>query len=378
MILRKPYAFLIKHFKLIHLFITILIINLINKTNNILNFFKDYINDDIFQVDASNYINIFTYISLFIIIGLVLIIIILMRKKDKPLLFYILTVIFYSVLFVGFIYIGSVISDLEFNLLDRKSISFVRDITRIMLIGQWIFLIPYIIRTLGFDIKKFDFKRDLQELEITEEDSEEFELVSPLDMNKVGKITRKKIRELKYYYIENKLFIIIAIIVIVFATGFYIIKKIDFESLKKYDEKEIIEMDNFYTMTIDDSYITTKNDEGKVISVNNNFFLIVKFTVKSNYNGKFALDTSKFIIKIKDKEFIASRNYYNYFKNYGIGYKSQRFSLNDNKTYILVYNIPDKYKKENIILEYNYKYDYSEEEAKMIKKVVKLKPEKIK
>lgn len=376
MILRKPYAFLIKHFKLIHLFITILIINLINKTNDIVDFFKDYINDDVFEVNVSEYVNIFTYISIFIIIGLALIIIILMRKKDKPLLFYILTFISYSVLFVGFIYISSVISELEFNLLDRKSIGFVRDITRILLIGQWLFLIPYIIRTLGFDIKKFDFKKDLQELEITEEDSEEFELVSPLDMNKVGKVTRKKVRELKYYYIENKLFIIISLVGIVLLSGFYIIKKIDFESLKKYDEKEIIKMDNFYTMTIDDSYITTKNDDGKVIAVNNNFFLIVKFTVNSNYNGQFALDTSKFIVKIKDKEFMASRNYYNYFKNYGIGYKSQRFSLSDNKTYILVYNIPDKYKKANITLEYNYKYDYSEEEAKMIKKVVKLKPEK--
>ena len=33
---------------------------------------------------------------------------------------------------------------------------------------------------------------------------------------------------------------------------------------------------NVYTLTIDDSYITTRNDDGKNVSVNDNFYLIVK------------------------------------------------------------------------------------------------------
>ena len=47
MILRKPYAFLIKHFKLIHLIISALIAFLIARTNKILVFFKDYMNNRI-------------------------------------------------------------------------------------------------------------------------------------------------------------------------------------------------------------------------------------------------------------------------------------------------------------------------------------------
>lgn len=375
MILRKPYAFLIKYFKLIHLFIGILIFYLINKTNNILNFFNDYINDDIFEFDVSSYVNFGIYFSLILIIGLVISIVVLMRKKDKPLLFYILTICGYSILFVGFTYVGSVISSLEYNLLDRKTISFVRDITRFMLIGQWIFLIPYVIRALGFDVKKFDFKRDLQELEISSEDNEEFELVTPVDMNKLEQVGRRRLRELKYYYLENKLFILIILGIVVGGGSIFVFNSIDFDSFKRYNEGEVIELDNFYTLQIDDSYITIKNDLGKVVAVNDSFFLIVKFTVNSKYNGDFSLNTNKFVVNIDGEQFVPNKTYYSHFNSYGIGYKNQNFSLNDIKTFILVYNISNKYKDERMKLEYNYRYDYNDDKPKMIKKIIKLKPE---
>ena len=375
MILRKPYAFLIKYFKVIHLFISGLIFFLITKTNGILNFFKDYINDDIVEINVSSYVNFWVYLALLLIIGLAVIMIVLMRKKDKPLLIYVLTIVGYAVLFIGFAYAGSIINSLEFETLDRKTISFVRDITRFMLIGQCIFLIPYIIRTLGFDIKKFDFKRDLQELEISEEDNEEFELLSPVNLNKVEQIGRRKLRELGYYYAENKLFILIVLGIVLVVSGVSIFNNIDFSSLKRYKENEVIKLYNYYTLTINDSYITTKSDEGKVVAVNDTVYLIVKFTVNSTFNGDLVFDTNKFIVKIDDEQFVPSKTYYSYFGSYGVGYKSQKISLNETKTFILVYNIPDKYKDDKMKLEYNYGYDYSGDEPKMIKKIVKLDPE---
>ena len=43
MILRKPYGFLIKHFKLIHLIMTIFMGILIYQTNLLLEFFNDFV-----------------------------------------------------------------------------------------------------------------------------------------------------------------------------------------------------------------------------------------------------------------------------------------------------------------------------------------------
>ena len=374
MILRKPYAFLIKNFKLIHLVISLLIVFLINKTNLILNFLGDYIRNDVFEFNASNYVNILVYLVLLLIIGLVAAMIILMRKKQKPLLFYIFTIIVYSVLLFGFTYVGSIISTLEFKILDRKTISLVRDITRFMLIGQSIFLIPFIIRTLGFDIKKFDFKKDLQELDIDISDDEEFELLSPVDFDKVKKKGRRRVRELKYYYVENKLFIIIILSIIGFIIGINIINNIKFHYTKKYNEQEIINLDNYYTLTIDDSYIVTKDENGKNISVKDNSFLVVKFTAESKYKN-LILDSNKFILKLKGNNYIANKSYYNYFKNYGIGYKGQKFNLNDKKTFILVYVIPSDYKKKKMTLEYEYGYNYNYEVPKSERKIVKLEPE---
>ena len=58
MILRRPYAFLIKHFRLIHLILFILFAYITLKANNILSFFKEYINvNGNIEVIASNYIN---------------------------------------------------------------------------------------------------------------------------------------------------------------------------------------------------------------------------------------------------------------------------------------------------------------------------------
>ena len=375
MILRKPYAFLIKHFKLIHLIISALIAFLIARTNKILVFFKDYMNNRIIDINPGEYVNFLIYLSLILIIGLAISIIILMRKKKKPILFYILTTIVYVILFAGFIYLEGKISSLQYNILDRKTMSFSRDIARFMMIAQAIFIIPYIIRTLGFNIKKFDFKKDLQELDIELSDNEEFELVSPIDHKKIERVGRRRLRELKYYYIENKIFIVIILSVVSVFIGYKIITNITYNTNPKYKEQEVIKLDNFYTLTFDDSYIVTKDKNGKNISVNDKTFLVVKFTVNSTYNGVFSLESNKFSLKVRNQSYTPDKRYYDYFRDYGVGYKNQKQKLNSNNSYIFVYVIPEKYKNKKMTLEYDYRYDYSNKGTKMLKKIIKLDPE---
>ena len=49
-------------------------------------------------------------------------------------------------------------------------------------------------------------------------------------MNKVEQVSRRRVRELKYYYVENKIFILIFLGIILTIAGVTIIKKVDFES----------------------------------------------------------------------------------------------------------------------------------------------------
>ena len=46
MIIKKPYAFMIKHFRTIHVILTILVMYLISKTHAIFTFFNDYANNN--------------------------------------------------------------------------------------------------------------------------------------------------------------------------------------------------------------------------------------------------------------------------------------------------------------------------------------------
>ena len=62
MILRRPYAFLIKHFRLIHLILFALLAIITYNASTVLNFFKDYITaNGNMEILSSNYINVFIY-----------------------------------------------------------------------------------------------------------------------------------------------------------------------------------------------------------------------------------------------------------------------------------------------------------------------------
>ena len=87
MILKKPYAFLIKNFRLIHLILTGLIGYLLFRTFNLYNFFSRYV-ENVYATlgDAlpSNYITVFMFLVSIIIIVFSLAMFLLMQKKDKP------------------------------------------------------------------------------------------------------------------------------------------------------------------------------------------------------------------------------------------------------------------------------------------------------
>ena len=86
MILKKPYAFLIKHFKLMHLIICALLVYIAYKCNDMLYYFTQYINAGYYIKIGDvvgDYINIYLYLSLFIILFFILTTIILLHIKEK-------------------------------------------------------------------------------------------------------------------------------------------------------------------------------------------------------------------------------------------------------------------------------------------------------
>ena len=96
MIIKKPYAFMLKHFRLIHLLLLIPMIFLVTQTRGIISFFGEYVannytlaaSTDVLSSLASNYINIFMYLAVIIILAVFVTLSILLQRKEKPVRFY--------------------------------------------------------------------------------------------------------------------------------------------------------------------------------------------------------------------------------------------------------------------------------------------------
>lgn len=116
------------------------------------------------------------FISIILIIVISAFVYLLMKWKNKSRNLYIFTIGFYFVLFILFIIYFNVFSNISLNQINVRGIRAYRDIIIIAYVPQYILLAFHVIRAVGFDIKKFDFKKDLEELDIAEEDQEEIEV----------------------------------------------------------------------------------------------------------------------------------------------------------------------------------------------------------
>ena len=330
MILRRPYAFLIKHFRFIHLILFSLMVYITVMANNILKFFTEYItNNGNIEVIAVNYINSFIIISIILIIILSIVVYLLMRFKKKPRLLYILIIL----------------------------VS--RDISRFNYWGLFILCIPLLIRGLGFDIKKFNFSKDLKDLKLDTKDNEEVEVNIDLSGDGIKRGGHKLRRELKYYYIENKFMlniifgIILLILIIIFPFNKYVINK-------TLTEGNTLSTKNF-NIKVNDSYISERKQTSK-----NNSYLIIDISLKGK-NNNYKLNLDNFILEGKNNEYIPSLKYYYYFTDLGNGYYNNILNTKDYEEYILIYNI------DNIDKDSNFRLRYLENN-----RYIKLKPETIK
>ena len=63
MVFRKPYAFLIKHFRLIHLVITAILVYIVSVSNKIYSFISSCIDDQVNRYNALEYIDYNIYMD---------------------------------------------------------------------------------------------------------------------------------------------------------------------------------------------------------------------------------------------------------------------------------------------------------------------------
>lgn len=342
MILKKPYAFIIKHFRAIHLLLLIPMLYLIIKTKNIVSFFAEYIaNDYTFRFDnvltslSGNYINIFMYLAVIVILIVSIFLLIVLQKKEKPTRYYSISIVYYIVILVLLTTCFSIFEQIENDTLNMTFARIIRDLAFIIHYSQYAFVVFNVIRGVGFNPKKFNFKSDLANLEIDSEDSEEFEFLVGGDPYKAKRTARRLLRELKYYYLENKFVFTIVMVVIVIIAGTIIYRGRDMT--KVYKENDSIAF-GFVNLKVKDSYISNLSASGNVIKEGKSY-VILQIDVSNRYAEEKEFNYPNLALIVNNKQVSPLIHMGNYFIDYGNPYNGGKIKSNTENTYILVYEI---------------------------------------
>lgn len=342
MILKKPYAFLIKNFRLIHLILTILIGYLLFRSYNLYSFFSRYVSNvyaTLSDAIPSNYITIFMFLISIIIIVFSLSMYLLMRKKEKPKTLYISISTYYILYFIGMILYFVLFKSMETNQLTIRNAMIIRDVTLLISLPQVPLLVLSLIRAVGFDIKKFNFSKDLKELDISEEDNEEFEFVFGVDSYKYARYLRRRVREFKYYILENKFMFTIlmsltcAVLLILTILNFTVYNR-------TYNKNQKINA-NDLVFQVNNSYLTNIDYKGQEIE-DGKYFLITNMTFTNNSGNSTVLNLSNYELITKSGKVKPTITRNNYFVDFGAGYTKEKIEDGKTYNYILVYEIDEK------------------------------------
>lgn len=360
MILRKPYAFLIKFFKVFHIIMFVIFVYLIFILRKIYLFLSNYAktnNFSYFEDMVSRYVPILPIILILIVIILGIFIYSLIRKKEKPILFYKILLIYSVLLFIVLIYSRGFFSSLDMPNYERLWIVIYRDIVGFLYYINYFYVGFCFIRGFGFDIKKFSFDKDRRELKLDASDNEEYEVNIGIDKeNIITKVNREK-REFSYYLKENKAFLILIGIILLIGFGSYFYLN-NFVYNKISQEKEDVLINNI-TYKVNSSFHTAVNKYGDVISQNNSF-VIVNLNILNNNNARISFNKEKFRLHLGDNYYYPVYNYQSDFDDLGNLYNVNT-EISSKGDYILIFKIGSyNYEKAYLEILKNNDYQYSE------------------
>lgn len=339
MVLKKPYGLMIKHFKLIHVLLLLLSAFVIWQVRPLVSFFNEFVANNytasITTNMAGTYINVLLYPALIIIFLLLGMLLILLHYKKKPSKIYSIALIYYIILFVGIIISAGLLTSLEEALWSTTSARMYRDISAIIVLPQYIFIPFWLIRSLGFNIKQFNFQSDLAELDLSQKDSEEIEINLGFETYKYQRMLRRFIREFKYYFTENK-FLMIIIFILSLGVMIYLF----FTNFEIYEEKvnigQVFSISNL-NVKVEDSIITDLNYNGNPLD---KYYLLLRVTISNpSKEDSYALEYNKFLIYSKDDYYRPVTKVANQFIDYGESYYGSKILPETTKTVVIPYEI---------------------------------------
>ncbi len=351
MIIRKPYAFLIKNFRKIHILMLLLCAFIYYKTitlNSFINEFMDLFSYDSYNEPISRYTGFFPSLTLIILIGISVALVVLLKRKNKPWKMYLLPIIEFSALLLTFIFTAGYFNSYTGSS-ETTTVRAIRDVIFILTIPQYINFILLGIRIFGVDLNKFDFKADKEYLELSEDDREEIEININIDKESFKRTFKRLKRNLGYFVQEHKLLVqaVCTVLVIVLAHKSY---NYIFVVNKSYKQGDIINT-NGYTITINNSYYSDKDYKGSKISSNYGF-VVLDLNIKNNYTKR-TVNLNRFHVMNKSSNYSPTNKLYETeFSDLGKTVSELTLEKDKETNLLLIYKVSSENKINRFVLYY--------------------------
>jgi len=341
MILRKPYAFFIKNFRLMHFIITIIITYLAFKTYPILEFLDGYLANQssyIGKTWTDQYFNNWMFVLPIIVIIMSIIIMSVLIRKKKPSSFYLVNIFVMIFTMIYYTWLYNTLVTIETQIVNIQVMRAFKDFAVFLLGFQFVAILITFARASGFDVKKFDFGKDLKDLNLTEADREEVEVQINIDTDKVKRKRNRFFRYFKYFYLEHKdIFNVVALIIIIIGTSWGLLNH--FVLNKTYLYNNYFSASSF-TMKINDCYITTEDNFGNTIMDSGKTLVIVNLNVKTRLEGvTVKLSTYSLAVLLNGVRYYPTIKYRDKTSDLGVTYENQDIT-NTATNYLLEYEVP--------------------------------------
>lgn len=355
MIVKKPYAFLIKNFRIIHALLFVMLVYLGIKSLDIYTFFNMYATKFVYTYAADlavKYVNYYMFIVDILAILVSLLIYYIMSLKNKERKLYIFTCLYYILLFIYFIFIYNTLSNIQINSLNIEQVRTIRDISLIVLIPQVIMTFIHLGRACGFNLKQFDFKKDLEELQIDTSDYEEVELTLGKNNYKIARFFRKALRLAKYYILEHKFVVTVCTSVVVLITTLVIFLNMRVYQERYRENQEILASTLWYTAQ--EAYITDSDISGNKIQ-KDKYYVLIRTKIDNKSANTYKLTRETFRLVVNGEMLIPKFSYKNEFLDIGEVFAPMDVPAGETKDVVIVYEIDkDDVRKEYILKIKNY------------------------
>ena len=359
MILRKPYKFFIKHFKLFHLILSALFIYSLVRITNVINFINRFTNSDVtlktISVDEFNSLySIFDFVApiLAMILSIILLVVMTMKKKVNK--FYAYSAGVSLVLLVMNVYGRKTMLTLTTTWLTKGALETLVDIYIFVIIACIVEVAIALSRAIGFNLSRFDFNSDIAQFELDEKDNEEFEVALDFDINDVKRDVQKRSRYIKYFFKENKSTLLWSSVVFVAFLAVFGIYSLLKGNIKSEPVKNLNRIGHL-KFNVNDAYIIDKDPNGKDLPDGLNL-LVIDAIIENNQKNDSTLNASAMTIDIGEDSYGRKTEYANYVSDLGTVYYNEEIKKGTIVQRLFVYAIPKRSIKKKMYISVGGKY----------------------